>query len=144
MLTCAHMKPAALIRLPLLATVALFLSLSGCTWINQMGAPSTEEALAAAGFRARPADTPQKMQLLEQLPPYKLVPQSFRGRELYVYADPAKDILYVGGPAEYQQFNQTLVEQNAANETLMAAQENEAAAEMNNFDWNDMWGPFWW
>lgn len=138
------MKAAHLIRLPLIIGSALLLSFTGCTLVNEMGSSATEETLVASGFRARPADTPAKMQILEQLPPYQVVARNYQGRELYVYADPKKDVVYVGGPAEYQQYNQQLLDQTAQTQSLMEAEDNVAAAQMSNaFDWG-LWGPYWW
>jgi len=138
------MKAAHFLRVPFVAAFAVMLVFSGCAVVNEMGSGATEETLIASGFRARPADTPQKQAILEELPAYQVVPHNFRGRELYVYADPAKDVVYVGGPAEYQQYNQRLLEQTADNESLMEAQDQAAAAQMSSaFDWG-LYGPYWW
>jgi hypothetical protein len=78
------------------------LPLSGCAAIQRGEAEDTEQLLAAAGFQAEPADTPEKLDNLRTMPPRKLVSQSKAGNFVYAYADPDYcQCLYVGGPTEY-------------------------------------------
>ena len=115
--------------------------LSACTLFREANSGSTEQTLIAAGFQARPADTPSKLARLKSLPPFKVVPVQAEGRLGYVYADPNQSMLYLGSPAEYQKFQQLTIQQNIAEENEMAAAENEMAAD----DWAwDGFGPYWW
>ncbi len=80
-----------------------------------------EDRLAAAGFRARPADTPQREALLQQLPPQRFVVRTVRGRSLYVYADPLVcGCLYVGSEASYDLYRQQVFQHRLADEPRLA------------------------
>jgi hypothetical protein len=79
------------------------LSLTGCATLQAGDVASAERALTAAGFEARPADTPEKLAHLESLTPRKVLVRSENGERHYVYADPAIcKCLYVGGEEQYQ------------------------------------------
>ena len=81
-----------------------------------------EDRLAAAGFHARPADTPQRGALLQRLPPQRFVLLPVRGRYLYVYADPLVcGCLYVGSEASYDLYRQQVFQHRLADEPQLAA-----------------------
>jgi len=102
--------------------------LAGCATVNRSEAQSTEQLLAAAGFRAEPADTPAKLENLKAMPPRKLVSHAQDDHFVYSYADPDNcKCLYVGGPEEY-----------SAYERLSLEKQNETA-----MDWN-LRAPEWW
>ncbi|RUQ36848.1 MAG: hypothetical protein EKK71_07035 [Candidatus Competibacteraceae bacterium] len=95
--------------------------------------------LAAAGFNAVPANSPQKMAELQKLPPYQVLMRFHNSKPVYVYADPAFcQCLYTGNEPAYQNYRRLAIEQNIANEQYMAAQMNENAA----MNWG-VWGPLW-
>jgi hypothetical protein len=109
------------------------LPLAGCAAIQRSEARDKEQLLAAAGFQAKPADTPEKLANLKTMPPRKLVSQVKDGNFVYSYADPDYcQCLYVGGPKEYSAYQRLAVEKEIAQEQQEAA-----------MDW-DMWGPWWW
>ena len=113
---------------------ATALPLVGCATLHRREAQSTEQVLAAAGFRQKPADTPAKLANLNTMPPRKLVSHVEDGHFAYSYADPDNcHCLYVGGDAEYSAFQKLSVEKQIADERLEAAMDAE-------MDW-DMWGP---
>jgi hypothetical protein len=86
-----------------LAGVLGALSLAGCAGHPGADTPSAEQALAAAGFQAQPADTPEKLAQLQSLAPRKVLWRPHDGELLYVYADPTWcQCLYVGGEEQYQ------------------------------------------
>lgn len=93
------------------------LSLSGCAALQAGDVASAERMLTAAGFQARPADTPEKRAYLESLPPRKVLLRPQDGERRYVYADPTScQCLYVGGQEQYQQLRRN--EQMAVNKLL--------------------------
>ena len=47
-----------------------------------------EDNLAAAGFMVRPANTPERIAMLNRLPPHQFVQRVNRDAVHYVYADP--------------------------------------------------------
>jgi hypothetical protein len=73
--------------------------------------------LAAAGFQAKPAETPEKLANLKTMPPRKLVSQAKDGNFVYSYADPDYcQCLYVGGRKEYSAYHRLAVEKEIAQE----------------------------
>jgi hypothetical protein len=112
---------------------AAALTLAGCATLHRGEARDTEQVLAAAGFRAKPADTPAKLENLNTMPPRKLVSHVEGGHFVYSYADPDNcHCLYVGGDKEYSAFQKLSVEKQIADERYMA-----------EMDW-DPWGPWIW
>jgi hypothetical protein len=109
------------------------LPLTGCAAIQRSKAKDTEQLLAAAGFQAKPAETPEKLTNLRTMPPRQLVSRAKDGNMVYTSADPDScQCLYVGGPNEYSAYQRLAVENKIAQERLDAA-----------MDWA-MWGPWWW
>jgi hypothetical protein len=97
----------------------------------------TENLLSAAGFRTVIATTPQQLQHLKTLPPYKLMRVQRNGTTHYVYTDPAHNLIYVGGLFEYDRYRDLRLAKNVAAEDLQDAKLN-AEDEMG---WQ-VWGPF--
>jgi hypothetical protein len=99
--------------------------------------PQSENLLSAAGFNVVVATTPQQLQHLAKLPPYKMMRIQRNGKDRYVYADPARKLIYVGGLFSYDRYRDLRLAKNLAAEDLQDAKFNaERAAE-----W-DVWGPF--
>lgn len=88
----------------------LVLALAGCAVVKEVQkseASDTEQLLAAAGFKVRPADTPKKMAHLQTLTQRKLITHQRGGKVYYVYADALNcKCLYVGNQAAYQCFQE--------------------------------------
>src|SRR5262245_58594115 len=111
--------------------------LHGCASLQQQQVQATEDLLAAAGFKIKPADTSQKMTHLTTLQPFKLIARSRDGQFVYTYADPQYcKCLYAGGPKQYQEFERLKFQKQQAATELMASEENA-------MDWG-VWGPPWW
>jgi hypothetical protein len=118
--------------------LALGLGLAGCTAIEKHDASQTEQLLAAAGFQMRPADTPAKLADLERQRQRKLVSQDRNGEMTYLYADAVDcKCLYSGDQENYDRFQKLQVQQNDAQQEMMAAELNQQAA----MNW-EMWGPW--
>jgi hypothetical protein len=115
-----------------LATACVVLAAAGCAAeIEQR-----EDLLSAAGFRVKTANTPDRLQSLQALPPHRFVRESLNGREVWAYADPTVcRCLYVGAPDAYQRYQQLNVQQRIANENL-------AAAQLASMNWG--YGPYGW
>ena len=119
--------------------LGVVLWLGGCAAIQRQEAKSTEDLLAAAGFQMKPADTPEKLAHLKAMPPLKLVTQSQNGKVIYAYADPSNcQCLYLGGPNEYAQYKRLSLQQQIAQDKVMAAEMQEDAS----LNWG-LWGPLW-
>jgi hypothetical protein len=87
-------------------------------------AGDTESRLQKAGFRAVPADTPQKMAHLRTLPDRRLVSRTHQGQSYYVYADPDYcKCMYVGRAKQYQAYQQLAKQERAAEDAALATEE---------------------
>jgi hypothetical protein len=112
----------------------------GCAAMRRHEARDTGDLLVAAGFRSKPADTPEREQRLRALPPLKMVSQSKDGHLVYRYADPYScDCLYVGDEQAYAEYKRLALKKQIAEERLETAEAEEGAA----MDWG-LWGPWWW
>jgi hypothetical protein len=119
------------------ASVALFLA--GCAG---MGSANTESLLTAAGFRARTPQTPKQQQIYAALPPYQVQRATVKGQVFYVYKDEKAGVAYVGREQEYERYQQLAIEQQIAQNQIMAAQMEQQAA----LDWYGGFGfrRIWW
>lgn len=102
--------------------VGLPLLVSGCETPQQV-VQNKEDRLVAAGFVARPADTPKRVAMLRTLPSHKFEMRQINGHYVYLYSDPLVcGCLYVGSEAAYGQYKQMMFQQNLANQQEMTAQ----------------------
>jgi len=99
--------------------------LAGCAGLQAADARSAQRVLTAAGFEARPADSPEKLAHLQSLPARKVLVQEQNGQRQYVYADPAScRCLYVGGEEQYRRLRE---QQQAAADRFFAVESTEDA-----------------
>jgi len=99
--------------------------LAGCASLQTADTRSAERALIAAGFQARPADSPEKLTHLQSLPSRKVLVQEQDGQRQYVYADPAScRCIYVGGDEQYRRLRE---QQQAAIDRFFAVEGTEDA-----------------
>jgi hypothetical protein len=112
-------------------------ALAACQTQQQIVAQH-EDNLAAAGFIVRPANTPQRQEMLNRLPPHRFVQRVHGDTVHYIYADPLVcDCLYVGTQEAYNQYKLHQQQQHLADEQQMTAQDYSDAA----WRW-DAWGPW--
>jgi len=124
----------------MLLLLATAIALSGCAAMRREEARDTGDLLVSAGFRPRPADTPERAQQLRTMPALKIVSGAKDGHVVYRYADPYScECLYVGDEQAYHEYKRLALERELADERLEAAEAEENAA----IDWT-MWGPWWW
>jgi len=123
----------------------LVLALAGCAVVKEVQkneAADKEQLLAAAGFKVKLADTPQKLAHLQTLTQRKLITHQRQGKVYYVYADALNcKCLYVGDAAAYQRYQQLQIERQIAAQQRMAAEMNYDAA--MNWDLYGPWDPWW-
>jgi hypothetical protein len=112
----------------LLAALAGTIFLAGCAG---MGSANTTSLLTAAGFRARTPQTPKQQQMYAALPPYQVQRATVKGQVFYVYKDEKAGVAYVGREAEYQRYQQLAIQQQIAQNQIMAAEMEQQAA----LDW---------
>lgn len=92
---------------PLLAIPLLALGLTACAPPVNPAAPELhkEDMLAAAGFKKRPIKTEAQLADFRSIPAHLIRPASYRGKMVYVYADPSIcGCLYIGSPAAYDRY----------------------------------------
>jgi len=132
-MTSESSKFAALIILSIGAAT----SITACQSQSQI-VTQHEDNLAAAGFIIKPANTPERQQMLNRLPPHKFV-QRVNGDIIhYVYADPLVcGCLYVGTQQAYNAYKLHQQQQNLADEQAIAAQSYADPA----WSWG-AWGPW--
>jgi hypothetical protein len=82
-----------------LAVVALLSLLTGCATTSS---PQAENALLAAGFKAKVATTAKQREELQTLPEGKVSLVRQNGRTFYIYPDAPHNRIYVGNKAQRQ------------------------------------------
>jgi hypothetical protein len=125
--------------------VSAFLTLCACQSLRGT-VSNQEDLLAAAGFDARPANSPAREAALKRLPPNKFVTKTKGDRFEYVYADPIVcNCLYVGDQRAFDAYKQELLERHIADEQQVAAEMYEGPWVWESWDWAP-WGPraWWW
>jgi hypothetical protein len=91
--------------------------------------------LVAAGFKTITPKTAAQQQKLKQLQTGQVVTIQKDGRTYYIVADPPQNLVYVGGPHEYQAYQQMRAQRQLAQENLQTAEVYQDAA----MQW-DTWG----
>ena len=113
------------------ATLALLALTSGCA--NSLH--SKENLAIAAGFKTITPAKPNQIARLKTLPADKVTRVTHKGHTYYVLPDVANNVAYVGGPQQYQTYQQLRLQRKLSNERLEAAELNEEAS----MDWGG-WG----
>lgn len=116
-----------------LAALAFFALAVGCA-----STQDTENTLVAAGFKVITPSTPAQTAKLKALPANQVTPVMKDGKRYYVFPDAANNQAYVGGPKQYQAYQQLRLAKQLSNQNLEAAEYNDAAA-MNWGAWGG-WG----
>lgn len=91
---------------PLLAIPVLALGQLACTAPPPgQATDSKEDRLAAAGFKKRSIKTEAQLADFRNMPAHMIRPTSYKGKRVYVYADPTIcGCLYVGGTTAYNTY----------------------------------------
>ena len=108
---------------------------------TQTAVENKESMLVAAGFKVITPKNATQQQKLQNLPPGKLAMIQKSGKTLYVFPDAAHNQAYVGGPQEYQAYQQARLAKNLAQENLETAEMYQDAT-MNWGAWGG-WGVGW-
>jgi hypothetical protein len=96
----------------------LFMALAGCAGAPVNKTLQAEEALAAAGFQLKMADTAAKVERISRIPQKKVVWAKIKDREVYFWADAAGcRCYYTGTPHNYKQLLQNQWEEKADQRT---------------------------
>lgn len=120
-------------------SVGAVLAFGGCT---RQVVEQREDMLAAAGFRVKPANTPERRRSLQELPKHELVREELEGREVWVYADPLVcNCLYVGTAEDRQRYERLKLQREIASDRLMAAHMASTRWGVGRYGWGP-WGPW--
>ena len=123
----------------MISVMSLLASTVGCA--TTASTQNKESMLVASGFKTITPKTAAQQQKLQNLPPGKMAVVNRNGRTYYVFPDAAQNQAYVGGPKEYQAYQQLRAANNIANENLETAEMYQDAA----MDWGAWggWGAGW-
>lgn len=123
----------------LLATAALAIA-AGCA-THQTLTQKIESRLAASGFKVIPATTPTELAQLQGLAPGQLTLINRDGKDYYIFPDQAQKQIYVGTPANYQDYQARIEIEEAAASDNRAARQSVMDARNNDLpEWNNGWG----
>ena len=115
------------------ATVLLAL-MAGCA-TTTTSTQDTASMLVAAGFKTVTPKTAAQQQKLQQLQTGQVATIQKDGKTYYIVADPPRNVVYVGGPTEYQAYQHLRAQRHLAQEKAETADVYEDAA----MDWG-RWG----
>ena len=123
----------------MISVISLLALTVGCATTSST--QNKESMLVASGFKVITPKTAAQQQKLQNLPPGKIAMIQKSGRTYYVYPDAPNNQAYVGGPAEYQAYQQQRAANKLAEENLETA-ELYQDSEMNWGAWGG-WGAGW-
>jgi len=103
----------------LIGAFALLALVVGCAGMQTQ---SKENLLIAAGFKAVVPKTVAQQKKLQALPPDKVAMIQKGGKTYYVFPDAANNRALVGGPKQYQSYQQLRLQNKLANENLETAE----------------------
>ena len=115
------------------------LAVAGCETQQEI-VSQKEDLLAAAGFQARPANTPDRQAMLAKLPANHFAMRDVNGKTVYLYGDPiACRCVYFGDSAAFSKYKQERFQQRIADEQQTTADLYSDPG----WGWG-AWGPGWW
>ncbi|WP_295407029.1 hypothetical protein [uncultured Thiocystis sp.] len=97
--------------------------------------PEKENLAVAAGFKTITPTNANQAALLTTLPADQVTRINHKGKTYYVLPDAKNNQAFIGGPKQYQSYQQLRLSKQLSNENLEAAEMNQAAA----MDWGG-WG----
>jgi len=130
------------ISFKMISSIALLALIAGCA-TTQTSTQTKESMLVASGFKTITPKTAAQQQKLQTLPPGKIAMVEKAGKTYYVFPDAAHNQAYVGGPTEYQAYQQLRAANKLAEENLETAElyQDEAMNWSAWGGWGAGWGP---
>jgi len=125
----------------MISVVALLALTAGCATTTQ----STENMLVASGFKVVTPKTPEQSAKLQKLPPGKVAQIHKGGKTYYIFPDAAHNQAYVGGPKQYQAYQQLRIQNKLAEQQLETAEmyQDSMMGWGGWGGWGMGWGPGW-
>ena len=127
----------------MIGATALLTLMAGCTTTTTTTSTQDEarSMLVASGFKMITPKNAAQQQRLQQLQTGQVATIQKNGRTYYIVADPHQNLVYVGGPHEYQAYQQMRAQRQLAQENLQTAEMYQDAA-MQWGGWGG-WGVGW-
>ena len=121
----------------MIGATALLTLMAGCTTTTTTTSTQDEarSMLVASGFKMITPKNAVQQQRLQQLQTGQVATIQKDGRTYYIVADPPRNVVYVGGPTEYQAYQHLRAQRHLAQEKAETADVYEDAA----MDWG-RWG----
>jgi hypothetical protein len=132
------------------STTRIFLSLiaAGCTALllscaSTQTTQNRESMLVASGFKVITPKTAAQKQKLQNLPTGTVTMINKGKKKYYVFPDPSHNQAYVGGPKEYQAYQQLRADKKLSREDLQDAEMyQDATMEWSVWEGGEgVWGP---
>ena len=122
---------------------------AGCTALliscasTQTTTQNRESMLVASGFKVITPKTAAQKQKLQNLPSGKVTMIQKGKKTYYIFPDPAHNQAYVGGPKEYQEYQQLRAENKLTKEDLQDAEMyRDSVMEWSLWEGGEgVWGP---
>src|SRR5437588_9563089 len=114
------MKPTTPIFLSSIAAGCAALLVSCAS--TQTTTQNRESMLVASGFKVITPKTAAQKQKVQNLPPGKVTMVHKGKKTYYIFPDPAHNQAYVGGPKQYEDYQQLRTEKTLAREALKDAE----------------------
>jgi len=86
-----------------------------------------ESQLSALGFKVLVATTKVQEDWVRSLPPGKIRPMQRNGKKFFIYPDASRKQIYVGGPAEYDAYQQLHPEEQQSAQSAKDAAAKQSA-----------------
>jgi hypothetical protein len=114
--------------------------LFGCS-TTQTSTQNRESILVASGFKVITPKTAKQRQKLQNLSPGRVTMIQKGKKTYYIFPDPVQNRAYVGGPREYQAYQQLRATNKLVKENLETAEMYQDA----QMDWSSWggWGAGW-
>ena len=127
----------------MIGVIALLALAVGCA--TTTATQDTESMLVASGFKVVTPKTPAQQQKLQKLPPGKVAQINKAGKTYYVFPDAADNQAYVGGPKQYQAYQQQRLQNKLAEQQLETAEmyQDSMMGWGGWGGWGIGWGPGW-
>lgn len=127
---------------PTLLAAASLIVAAGCsTQPHQTLTQKIESRLAAAGFQVIPATTTTELTQLQGLAAGQLTLIHRQGKDYYIFPDHPQKQIYVGTPANYQDYQARIEIEEASDADNRAARQSVIEARNNDLpEWNNGWG----
>ena len=120
----------------MIGATALLTLLAGCATTTTTSTHDEERSmLVASGFKMVTPKTAAQHEKLQHLQTGQVAMIHKEGKAYYIVADPSRNVVYVGGPTEYQAYQQLRAQRQLAQENLQTAEMYQDAA----MQW-DAWG----